>query len=189
MRGSADRNLPLPQRRATAQRRKPLIALIVVGVSLGTGYGASRVWPLPISAVLPPSADMTAIPGAKDALAAQPRLPASSPSPAPLQQLTATPGPSSTAAVAARSTGSSETPSYPAPVEPVALEPPSKPSDRTIEDEASASAEPMIDRSPHGSRARHARRTPVTGPAIPEFAQNPQPNQPSKDFMAYRSRN
>ena len=39
------------------------------------------------------------------------------------------------------------------------------------------------------SRARHARRTPVTGPTIPEFARNPKPNQPSQDFMAYRSRN
>jgi hypothetical protein len=188
MRGSADVILPLPQRRATAQRREPLIALIVVGVSLGTGYGASRVWPLPISAAPPPSAEMTAIPEPKVALSAQPRLPASSPSPAPSQEPAATPGVSQAATVAAHSTSSSETPSYSAPAEPSTPQTPSKRSDRTIEEEASAPAEPTIVRSPRVSRPRHARRTFVTGPTAPGFAPNPQPNQPSQDFMAYRSR-
>jgi hypothetical protein len=189
MRGSTDVVLPLPQRRTIAQRRKPLIALMVVGMSLGTGYGASRVWPLPISAVPPPSAEMTAFPEPKDALSAQPRLPASSPSPAPSQRLAATPDLSQAATIAAQSTGGFEAPSYSAPAEPVALDTPLKRTYRTIEEEASAPAGPTIVRSPHVSRARHARRTSVAGPITPEFAPNPQPNQPSQDFMAYRSRN
>jgi hypothetical protein len=189
MRDSADVTLPLPQRRATVQRREPLIAVIVVGVSLGMGYSASRVWPLPISAAPPPSAEMTAIPEPKDALSTQPRLPASRPSPAaPSQQLAATPDLSQAATVAAHSTGNSETPSYSAPAEPLTPETPSKRSDRTIGEEASTPAEPTIVRSPRVSRPRHARRTFVTGPATPEFAPNPQPNQPSQDLMAYRSR-
>jgi hypothetical protein len=186
MRGPADVILPLSQRRATAQRREPLIALIVVGVSLGTGYGASRVWPLPISSDPPPSAGMTATPEPKDALSAQPRLPASSPSPAPSQQFPATPNLSQGSKLAAQSTRSPETQSYPAPVE--ALETPSKRSNGAV-DEPSAAAGPTIVRSTHVSRARHARRMPVAGPTTPAFAPNPQANQPSRDFMAYRSRN
>jgi hypothetical protein len=188
MRDSADVTLPPPQRRATAQRREPLIAVIVVGVSLGTGYGASRVWPLPISAAPPPSAEMPAIPEPKDASSTQPRLPASGPSPAPSQRLAATPDLSQAATVAAHSTGNSETPSFSAPAEPLTPETPSMRSDRTIGEETSTPAEPTIVRSPRVSRPRHARRTFLTGPATPEFAPNPQPNQPSQDFMAYRSR-
>jgi len=186
MRGSADVVLPRPQRRTIAQRREPLIAIIVVGISLGTGYGASRVWPLPISAAPPPSAEMTAFPEPKDALSAQPRLPALSASPAPSQRLAATPDLSQAATITAQSTGGSETLPFSAPV---ALETPLKRSYRTIEEEASAPAGPTIVRSPHVSRARHARRTSLAGPITPEFAPNPQPNQPSQDFMAYRSRN
>jgi hypothetical protein len=188
MRGAADVVPPLPPRRATAQRRGPLIALIVVGVSLGTGYGASRVWPLPMSSAPPGNAETTATLEPKDAFSTQPRLPASPQSLAPSRRLVATPDLSQAATLAARSTASSETPSFSAPVEPVAVAAPSKQGDRTIEGEASPSG-PTIVRSPHGFRARHARRAPLAGPTIPEFAPNPQPNQPARDFMAYRSRN
>jgi hypothetical protein len=187
MPGAANVMSPLPQRRATAQRRGPLIALIVVGVSLGTGYGASRVWPLPMSSVPPLNAQTTALLEPAAAQSTQPRLPASSPSPAPSQQLIATPDLSPAATVAARTGAGSQTPSYSAPVEPVALEAPSKHNDRKIEDEASPPGPTMV-RSPHPFRARHARSTPAAGPTAPEFAPNPRPNQPARDFMAYRSR-
>jgi len=168
MRGSAGVTLPPPQPRATPQKREPLIALIVVGVSFGLGYVASRVWPLSIRSAPPASAEMTAT---KDALSPQPRLPAARPSPAALQPLAATPNVSQAAPFAVQPTGSSGT-SYSAPV---ALEAPSRATNRTVEDEASAPAGPRIVRSPHLS-PRQARRTPVAGP--PEFAPNPRPNQP-----------
>src|SRR5262245_20087871 len=184
MRGPADVIHP-PHRRTTAPRREPLIALILIGVSLGAGYGASRVWPLPMSSQSRPhSAGMTAIPERNDAPSPELSPPASSPSPLPSPQLATTPNLS-----AAQSTRSSETPSDPAPVEPVALEAPSKRSYRAIADETATPAGPTTVRSTHASRARHARRIPLSGPATPEFAPNPQPNQPSRDFMAYRSRN
>jgi hypothetical protein len=186
MRGSADVVLPLPHPRATAQRRKPLIALIVIGISLGTGFAASQVWPLPKSSASPPSQQTTAVPEPKEPPSAQPRLPTSSPPPS--LEFVATPT-ASQAAGAGQSKGSSETPSYSAPVEPVALETPPKRNNRTVEDEASAPAGPRLVRSPHVSRARHAHRTPVAGATSPEFAPNPRPNQPSRDFMAHRSGN
>jgi len=80
-------------------------------------------------------------------------------------------------------------PSYSAPVEPVAHETPSTQNGRTGEEEASAPAGPPLGRSPHVSRTRHAHRAPVAGATSPDFAPNPQPNQPSRDFMAHRSGN
>jgi hypothetical protein len=82
MRGPADVIHPLAHRRAAAPSREPLIALIVIGVSLRTGYGAGRVWPLPMSSLLSPhSAGMIPIPERKDALSPESSPPASGPSP------------------------------------------------------------------------------------------------------------
>src|SRR5262245_1937591 len=126
---------------------------------------------------------MTPIPERKAALSPESSPPASGPSPLPSPQLATTPSLS-----AAQSTRSSKTPSNPAPVEPVALEAPLQQGYRAIE-ETSAPAEPTTVRSTHAPRARPARRIPLPGSATPEFAPNPQPNQPTRDFMAYRSRN
>lgn len=187
MRGSADIILPLPQRCATAPRREPLIALIVIGISFGTGYVGSLAWPLPMRSAPPPSAAMTASPEPKDALSAQPRLPAWSPSHASSPQLAATPNVSQAAALVAQSTGSSKPRSYAAPIE--ALKAQSKPGYRTIEHGPPRPAGLTMVRSAHLSRPRPPRRTLLPAPSTPQFAPNPRPNQPSRDFMAYRSTN
>jgi hypothetical protein len=188
MRDSADVFLALPQRSGRAQACKLLIAFIVIGISFATGYGASRVWPLPIASEPPlPDAAMTrpASPEMKDELEAPAGLSAPARSGSASRELAGTPGPSEEAKTGAPSATSSESPFRPASAEPAGVEPPSKP---IRADEPSTSLGHRMNRSAYMYRARFARRTPLARPGTPEFAPNPQPNQPSRDFMSYRSR-
>src|SRR5215470_10504471 len=139
MRDSADVILALPQRSGPAQAHKLLIAVIVIGLSLAMGYGASRVWPLPIASQPPlQGAAMTrpASPETKDELVAPASLSTPAPSRPPSQELASTLGSSEAALTGAPSATSSENPFPAASVEPAGVEPPSKPF-RAIADEPS----------------------------------------------------
>src|SRR5262245_34392285 len=193
MRDSADVILALPQRSDPAQAHKPLIAVIVIGLSLAIGYGASRMWPLPIASQPPlQGAAMTqlASPATKDELVAPASLSALDPSRAPSHELASTLGSSGAANTVAPSATSSENCENrvrPASVEPAGVEPPSQPL-RAIANETSKPLGHRMNRGTYMYRAQFTRKTPVAGPAAPEFAPNPQPNQPSRDFMSNRSR-
>jgi hypothetical protein len=176
--------------RGIARVCKLLVVFVVVGLSLGTGYAASRIWPLPIASDAPPSITVFPAPTPElnremSASLGEPQRGASDP-PSDLAPI----GPKSEAAkMAAKSSTNPEAAFGSAFVEPAGDgQDPSKPTLRANADEPRRPVGRRMLRAIHLTRARFARKT--SGSVIAsQFAPNPQPNQPSRDFMAYRSGN
>jgi len=168
-----------------ARVRKLLIAFVVVGLSLGTGYGASRIWPLPIaSEAIPPS--ITVVPAPTPELNREIQRDASHP---PSDLAPIGPNSSEAAKMAAQSSTNSEAAFHPAFVAPVGDgQDPSKPTLRANADEPRSTVGRRMLRAIHLSRARFAKKT-SSAAIVSQFAPNPLPNQPSRDFMAHRSGN
>ena len=164
---------------------KPLTAIIVVSVSLATGYGASRVWPLPIisNSPLPRAAVMQAEPPEKNELSAsvQPTPDAShlpSNQPATRNYSEGTIGVRLGAV-----TANSEANYRPASVEPYGVEQSEpKPNAQVGADQSSRIVRRRLIRAAAG-RTLYGKRTAMS--TIPQFAPNPRPDQ-AKDFLGSR---
>jgi hypothetical protein len=184
-----DAVLVFPKQSASTQNRNSFIPVLVVAISLGTGYGASRVWPLPMTAdwAAPDPAKLPgATPEANDKPSPLPSAAAGIPRAPSPRELTTIQGQSDAGKIEARSTAPPASQLEGASVEQsaVAQEPPSQANSRTIHEPSV-----RVGRNIRSAvaRARHARRAPLAEPAI-QFASNPRPNQASRDFMGSRSR-
>jgi hypothetical protein len=164
MRDPADVIAVLPKRSASTRIRNSFISILVVAISLGTGYAASRVWPLPMSSdsAAPDPAKSQAVPEGNV-----------KPSPRAPEAVGSLSVPSLTQAQIDRASVERSADVQEAPTRANAHEPPVP--------------IPRNTRS-YGPRMRHVRRAPLTGPGMQEIAPNPRPNQATRDFMASRSR-
>ena len=176
----------LPKRSASTRIRNSLISILVVAISLGTGFAASRVWPLPTtsdSAAPDPAKSPAATAEGNDK--PSPQAPeAAGPSRAPsATQLTTIRGESDAQKIG-RAAAPPEAQIDRASVERSAVV-------QEAPTEANTHQPPMpVGRNTrsYGPRMRHVRRAPLTGPGMQEFARNLRPNQATRDFMESRSR-
>jgi|SRR5581483_580535 len=182
-----------PQRGAAARLTRSLIAVAVVAVSAGTGYIASRVWPLPmlsqptIQLAAPGEAHAAGVaPGAGGTAAVQRPLQPD----APVVRTSATSGLPSAAEgglskLPVSAEGQSAAPAAPSPD--LLYRAP------TEQEHGAAKASPATGRHA-GALARRRtasariQSTSGTAPGVVEFAPNPRPNQALRDFMSFRSR-
>ena len=183
MRDPADVIAVLSKPSAFTRIRNSFIPVLVVAISLGTGYAASRVWPLISDSAAPDPANAEAASPEANAkpLPLTPE-PAGALHGASSTQLSTIQGASEAEKIGARASAPPRAHIDRASVEQsaVAQDPPTH----------ANTHEPPVSRKTrsYGPRARQARRAPLTGPGMQEIAPNPRPNQAARDFMESRSR-
>ena len=190
---------------AAARFTRPLVAATVVLLSAATGYAASRLWPLPTSSGLVMNLAITGTGSAPESQSG-PQLNYRAPAPGPrmstsvaktvssassdvLSQPTPAVAPHVSETARIEAGGAAHTPgareAAPAETPQAHADTPDKPTTRRETRRRAVAARRVA--GARVSRTVRRQKTAGSESAVAEFAPNPRPNQPLRDFMASRA--